>query len=114
MRTSRATIEKLPKIELHCHLDGSISMQTIRQLAQQAGIELPVSDEDLRLKITAPQNAESLMDYLAPFDFVLPMLQTETSLELAAYDILEQAQKDNIRYMEIRFAPTLHTAAGLT
>ncbi|MGO3617847.1 MAG: hypothetical protein ACTIN1_06540 [Pseudolactococcus laudensis] len=95
MRTSRATIEKLPKIELHCHLDGSISMQTIRQLAQQAGIELPVSDEDLRLKITAPQNAESLMDYLAPFDFVLPMLQTETSLELAAYDILEQAQKDN-------------------
>lgn len=74
MRTSRATIEKLPKIELHCHLDGSISMQTIRQLAQQAGIELPVSDEDLRLKITAPQNAESLMDYLEPFDFVLPML----------------------------------------
>jgi adenosine deaminase len=41
------------------------------------------------------------------------MLQTETALELAAYDILEQAQKDNIRYMEIRFAPTLHTAGGL-
>lgn len=114
MRTSRATIEELPKIELHCHLDGSISMKMIRQLAQRAGIALPVSDDDLRLKITAPQDAESLLDYLAPFDFVLPMLQTETALELAAYDILEQAQKDNIRYMEIRFAPTLHTAGGLT
>ena len=114
MRTSRATIEKLPKIELHCHLDGSISMQTIRHLAQEAGIKLPVSDDDLRQKITAPQDAESLMDYLAPFDFVLPMLQTETALELAAYDILEQAQQDNIRYMEIRFAPTLHTSGGLT
>ena len=114
MRTSRATIEKLPKIELHCHLDGSISMATIRRLAQDAGIELPVSDEALRQKITAPQDAESLMDYLAPFDFVLPMLQTEAALELAAYDILEQAQQDNIRYMEIRFAPTLHTADDLT
>ncbi len=114
MRTSRTTIEKLPKIELHCHLDGSISMQTIRHLAQEAGIKLPVSDDDLRQKITAPQDAESLMDYLAPFDFVLPMLQTETALELAAYDILEQAQQDNIRYMEIRFAPTLHTSGGLT
>ena len=114
MRTSRATIEKLPKIELHCHLDGSISMQTIRRLAQEAGIKLPVSDDDLRQKITAPQDAESLMDYLAPFDFVLPMLQTEAALELAAYDILDQAQQDNIRYMEIRFAPTLHTSGGLT
>lgn len=63
MRTSRATIEELPKIELHCHLDGSISMKMIRQLAQRAGIALPVSDDDLRLKITAPQDAESLLDY---------------------------------------------------
>ncbi|GHU43364.1 adenosine deaminase [Bacilli bacterium] len=114
MRITRLEIEQLPKVELHCHLDGSIAMATIRRLAQQAGIELPVADDDLRQKITAPQDADNLMAYLAPFDFVLPMLQTEAALELAAYDILEQAQKDNIRYMEIRFAPTLHTAGGLT
>ncbi|GAX46917.1 adenosine deaminase [Pseudolactococcus reticulitermitis] len=114
MRITRLEIEQLPKVELHCHLDGSIAMPTIRRLAQQAGIELPVSDDDLRQKITAPQDADNLLAYLAPFDFVLPMLQTEAALELAAYDILEQAQKDNIRYMEIRFAPTLHTAGGLT
>lgn len=114
MRLTRQDIEALPKIELHCHLDGSISLSTIRYLAQLADIVLPESDRDLRQKVTAPQNAANLMAYLAPFDYILPLLQTETALELAAYDILEQAKADNIRYIEIRFAPTLHTAGGLT
>jgi adenosine deaminase len=114
MRLSRDVIQNLPKIELHCHLDGSISLPTIRLLAEKAGIAVPSSDLALGQKIKAPKEAQSLMDYLAPFDYVLPMLQTEEALSLAAYDVIEQAQKDNIRYIEVRFAPTLHTAAGLT
>lgn len=114
MNLSYAELNQLPKIELHCHLDGSISMETIRVLAENAGISLPDSDAGLREKITAPDNAESLLDYLAPFDFVLPMLQTAEALSLAAYDVLKQAKKDNIRYIEVRFAPTLHTQKGLS
>ena len=114
MNLSHTELNQLPKIELHCHLDGSISMGTIRVLAEKAGISLPDSDAALREKITAPENAESLLDYLAPFDFVLPMLQTKEALSLAAYDVLKQAKQDNIRYIEVRFAPTLHTEKGLT
>ncbi|MGX7048596.1 adenosine deaminase [Lactococcus piscium] len=114
MCLSRTELNQLPKIELHCHLDGSISMATIRVLAEKAGISMPESDEALRLKITAPENAESLLDYLAPFDFVLPMLQTQEALELAAYDLISQAKADHVRYIEVRFAPTLHTAGGLS
>ncbi|MDR1606497.1 MAG: adenosine deaminase [Streptococcaceae bacterium] len=114
MKASRHTIAQLPKIELHCHLDGSLSLQMIRLLAEKAGIALPDSDEALRQKVTAPEMSESLTDYLAPFDFVLPMLQTAEALTLAAYDLIRQAQADAIRYIEVRFAPTLHTAGGLT
>lgn len=114
MSLSREVIQQLPKIELHCHLDGSISLPTIRLLAEKSGIKVPESDADLRQKITAPEDAESLLDYLAPFDYVLPMLQSEAALSLAAYDVIEQAAKDNVRYIEVRFAPTLHTAGGLS
>lgn len=114
MPLSRQDIESLAKIELHCHLDGSISLGTIRRLADMAKINLPDSDTALRQKVTAPRDAQTLMDYLAPFDYVLPLLQSEAALELAAYDIMEQAKADNIRYIEIRFAPTLHMQKGLT
>ncbi|GFH40668.1 adenosine deaminase [Lactococcus insecticola] len=114
MRISRVEIEKLPKIELHCHLDGSISLKTIRALAKRADIKVPKLDADLRKKVQAPEDAADLMSYLAPFDYVLPMLQTEEALALAAFDVIEQVISEQIRYIEVRFAPSLHTAGGLS
>lgn len=67
-------LQKLAKAELHCHLDGSISMQTIRQLADLAMIDLPENDEELKSLITAPETIDSLMDYLKTFDFIRPLL----------------------------------------
>lgn len=66
------TLKELAKTELHCHLDGSISLETIRQLADMADIAVPAADEDLKDLVTAPAEAESLMDYLKAFDFVRP------------------------------------------
>ncbi|MCY7186847.1 adenosine deaminase [Streptococcus gallolyticus] len=103
----KSTLKDLAKAELHCHLDGSISLEVIRQLAEMANITVPVSDKELKQLVVAPENAESLMDYLKTFDFVRPLLQTKEALHLAAYDVARQAAQENVIYTEIRFAPEL-------
>ena len=79
----------------------------IRQLAEMANITVPESDKELKQLVVAPENAESLMDYLKTFDFVRPLLQTKEALHLAAYDVARQAAQENVIYTEIRFAPEL-------
>ncbi|WP_315460359.1 adenosine deaminase [uncultured Streptococcus sp.] len=103
----KTTLKDLAKAELHCHLDGSISLEVIRQLAEMANIMVPESDKELKQLAVAPENAESLMDYLKTFDFVRPLLQTKEALHLAAYDVARQAAQENVIYTEIRFAPEL-------
>lgn len=103
----KTTLKDLAKAELHCHLDGSISLEVIRQLAEMANITVPVSDKELKQLVVAPENSESLMDYLKTFDFVRPLLQTKEALHLAAYDVARQAAQENVIYTEIRFAPEL-------
>lgn len=104
----------LPKVELHCHLDGSLSLPAIRQLASWADIDLPDSDEELRALVTAPQDVTCLNDYLKTFDVVIPLLQTKQALTFAAYDVARQAAQEGVIYTEIRFAPELSTRQGLT
>lgn len=103
----KTTLKDLAKAELHCHLDGSISLEVIRQLAEMANITVPESDKELKQLVVAPEKAESLMDYLKTFDFVRPLLQTKEALHLAAYDVARQAAQENVIYTEIRFAPEL-------
>lgn len=110
----KSVLKDLPKVELHCHLDGSLSLACIRQLAELAGVELPQSDDDLRALVTAPKDCESLNDYLRVFDVVRPLLQTKEALRLAAYDVGRQAAEDKVIYTEIRFAPELSMDEGLT
>ncbi|MFS1663855.1 adenosine deaminase [Streptococcus sp. zg-JUN1979] len=104
----------LAKTELHCHLDGSLAMSTIRQLAKMAAISLPQDDQELKAKISAAPECDDLMDYLKTFDFVRPLLQTKEALTLAAYDVARQAAKENVLYIEIRFAPELSMDEGLS
>ena len=110
----KTTLKDLAKAELHCHLDGSISLEVIRQLAEMANIMVPESDKELKQLAVAPENAESLMDYLKTFDFVRPLLQTKEALHLAAYDVARQAAQENVIYTEIRFAPELSMDEGLS
>ncbi len=111
---NQAILHQLAKTELHCHLDGSLSLTTIRQLAELAGISLPDTDAALRKQVTVSEAVESLMDYLKVFDFVRPLLQTKEALRLAAYDVAAQAAQENVLYTEIRFAPELSMDQGLT
>ncbi|HEM9367636.1 TPA: adenosine deaminase [Streptococcus agalactiae] len=111
---TQAVLKELAKAELHCHLDGSLSLPAIRTLANMADIILPSSDKELRKYVIAPAQTESLVDYLKTFEFIRPLLQTKEALRFAAYDVARQAALENVIYIEIRFAPELSMDKGLT
>jgi adenosine deaminase len=107
-------IEKLPKTDLHVHLDGSLRLKTILDLADKQRVELPARDEDgLRKAMNLGQNCGSLVEYLKAFDVTLRVMQTEDALERIAYELAEDAARENVRYMEVRYSPMLHTRRGL-
>lgn len=108
------TLHDLVKTELHCHLDGSLSFETIRELAEMANIALPESDSELAKLVIVPEDSETLLDYLKIFDFIRPLLQTQEALSLAAYDVAKQAAAEHVLYIEIRFAPELSMDKGLS
>jgi adenosine deaminase len=108
-------IEKLPKTDLHVHLDGCLRIETILELARKQKVKLPTFDRDELFRlIYAGDVCNSLDDYLKAFDVTLSVMQTEESLERAAFELAEDAWKENVRYIEVRYAPMLHTRADLT
>ena len=107
-------VKKLPKTDLHVHLDGSLRLETILDLAEKQGVELPSTDpQKLREAMNLGKNCGSLVEYLKAFDVTLLVLQTEESLYRAAFELAEDAAAENVRYMEVRYAPMLHTRRGL-
>lgn len=111
---SRDEILALPKIDLHVHLDGSLRLSTILDLARQDGIELPADDEaGLAEAMRVGKRCASLEQYLEAFDITLRVLQGDGKLRRAAFELVEDAHAENIRYMEVRFSPILHTRGGL-
>jgi adenosine deaminase len=107
-------IERLPKTDLHVHLDGSLRLSTILELAERGRIDLPASEPDgLRKAMNLGMNCGSLVEYLKAFDVTLRVLQTAESLTRAAYELAEDGARENVRYMEVRYSPMLHTRRGL-
>ncbi|MGM0125566.1 adenosine deaminase [Enterococcus sp. AZ194] len=106
---NKKTIKELPKIELHCHLDGSIRIETLEKLAAKEGL----SKKSLS-KVMAPKKCLNLKEYLESFEVILPLLQSEENLSIAAFDLIEQAGNENVCYIEIRFAPLFHQQKGLS
>jgi adenosine deaminase len=107
-------LHALPKTDLHCHLDGSLRLGTILELAEQQKVKLPEeTPEGLARALHQGQTCESLEDYLTAFDITLAVLQTEEALYRVAYELAVDAAKENVRYLEVRYAPVLHTRRGL-
>ena len=82
---SMIDFHSLAKTELHCHLDGSLSLPTIRQLAALANIDLPASDEELKHHVTAPAHCENLLDYLEAFDYIRPLWKMSSTSRSALH-----------------------------
>ncbi|CAN5848508.1 adenosine deaminase [soil metagenome] len=107
-------LHQLPKTDLHCHLDGSLRLDTVLHLAKQQGVELPTFDPaGLNAMLAQGEHTTSLDDYLRAFDITLSVMQTEEGLERAAYELAEDAHNENVRYIEVRYSPLLHTREGL-
>lgn len=100
-------IKKIKKIELHLHLDGSVSKELASKLS---GLDL----DTVSSKMVLNDNCLNLSKYLDKFTFPINLMQTKENLKLIAKDLVDRLEKDNVIYAEIRFAPILHTKAGLS
>ncbi len=113
-KLTRAFIEKMPKTDLHVHLDGSVRIDSLIDMAKQFKVELPTYDPaEMQKLICCDENTASLEDYLRGFNIVNKVLQNKEGLRRAAYELAEDCAKENIRYVEVRYSPILHTDQGL-
>lgn len=99
--------KKLPKIELHLHLDCSLSYEVVKIL------DPTVSEQKYRNEFMAPLACTGLADYIARAGRAIDLMQTKEQLRLVTLDLFRQLKNDNVIYAEIRFAPLLHIEKGL-
>jgi adenosine deaminase len=114
---TREDLHAWPKAELHCHLDGSMRLETMLELARTQGKTdvLPAqSVEGLRDELRAVEESDSLEAYLAWFQYAIPLLQTTDALSRTAYELAADNAAENVRYLEVRYSPILHVEEGLT
>ncbi len=100
------------RIELHCHLDGSLNIDFVQSHLASQGIN--INRKELEEKLKVRPDCTSLTEYLEKFDLPLQCLQTKEGLEQAAYELVMDAAKDGVSYIEVRFAPMLSTNKGLS
>lgn len=102
-------------IDLHLHLDGSLTPEDVLLLAECSGVSLPVNNADaLRPLLQVEPDCRDLGEYLEKFDLPLQVLQTEETIALSVRLLLKRLAAQGLCYAEIRFAPQLHLAKGLT
>jgi adenosine deaminase len=107
-------LRRLPKAELHCHLDGSLRPDTLLELAREYRAPVPRDDAESLREYMRVDDARSLEDYLARFDVTLSVMQTGEALERIAHELSIDAMRDGVRYIEVRYAPVLNVRGGLS
>jgi adenosine deaminase len=112
-RTLRALTRAMPKAELHLHLDGSLRVDTALDLARTRRVDAPLTFAGMRQLLVVPEQVTDQGELLQAFDLPIALMQDAEALERIAGDLVEDKAADNVRYMEIRWAPLLHTQKGL-
>ncbi len=101
-------IHKIPKTDLHLHLDGSLRLASLIEMAKATGVSLPSYEEEGLNELVFKPRYANLGEYLAGFAYTVGVLQTPENLERAAFELAEDAYNEGVRYIEVRFAPQLH------
>ena len=107
---------KIPNclIDLHLHLDGSLSVASVRELARMQNIPIPSDDRELVKLLTVSKDCRDLNEYLDKFSFPCSLLQTREAIAFAVNTLKEELRAQGVIYAEIRFAPQKHCEKGLT
>lgn len=113
-REDMINFDNIGLVDLHLHLDGSLSVDSVKELMQIQGIKNCYSDSELLEKLQVSDGCRDLNEYLEKFDFPITLLQTKEALETASYNLLEELEAHGLIYAEIRFAPQFHTSKGLS
>lgn len=105
---------RLPKAELHLHLDGSLRPQTLLELARDSDVSLPAhTAAELRQQMRV-DGARNLDEYLERFALTVAVLQRPEAIERVAFEMVEDAARDGVRYLEVRYCPALSRPGGLS
>lgn len=108
-----AQLHALPKVDLHRHLEGSLRLQTLAEIAQKHGIDLPSYDiEYLRSFATVVNEAPDFRSFIKKFEFLRRFYPTQAAVERVAYEAVADAAADNIKYLELRFNPAATAQQG--
>lgn len=107
-------LRAIPKTDLHVHIDGSLRLSTLIDIAKENKVKLPSYTEDGLKKLVFKKRYKDLLEYLAGFKYTIEVMQTPEALERIAYELALDNFAEGVRYFEPRFAPQLHTSKGLT
>jgi adenosine deaminase len=112
-RFPRELLAALPKSDLHCHLDGSLRLTTLIELARSAGVQLPSYTPEGLMELVFKETYRDLPDYLHGFAYTCAVMRDEESLERIAYELAQDCLAEGTCYLETRFAPQLLVRDGL-
>ena len=105
---SEKILQELPKVELHLHLDTSLSFEVVKKLSPD------IAENEYKEQFIAPEKCIDLADFLKCTSGGIELMQSEDQLQEVVKDLFAQLEKENVIYAEFRFAPLLHTENGLS
>jgi adenosine deaminase len=109
VRLTRRVLHRLPKTDIHCHLDGCLRPATILELAEAQGVRLPTTHLGrLTRLLQAGKRTRNLGDYLKIFDITLSVMQERDALYRVAFELAEDAAAEHVKHLEVRYSPILH------